>query len=103
MTVCSGSPLTQASVECKTQRQYGEVFQRIQQQFQLDAPDGPHWVRIFVGFLHGELIGAEAILDGREWGEATRILREWPWAPSAEYESLRHFLIALPERSRIAR
>jgi len=94
--VCSGPLLTQATVECRSQRQYRDVLQRIQEQFQREAQAGPHWVRIFVGFLKGELIGSEAILDGREWNEAARILRETPWAPSADYESLRHFLIALP-------
>jgi hypothetical protein len=94
--VCSGPLLTYATRECRTKGQYADVWQRIQQQFQSDAQHGPHWGRVFVGFLNGDLIGCEALLNGREWAEGAKILREAPWAASADYESLRHFFIALP-------
>jgi len=94
--VCSGPLFTQATVECRSQHQYAKILLQIQSQFLRQAMPGPHWMRVFVGFLHGKVYGIEAILDGQEWAEAQEILQRAPWAPSQEYESLRHLLVAVP-------
>jgi hypothetical protein len=94
--VCSGPLLTQATVESRTKSQYGEVLSKIQDQFLRQSEPGPHWIRIYVGFLDGKMSASEAILDGEEWSEVQMILRQTAWAPSPDYESLRHILVALP-------
>jgi hypothetical protein len=94
--VCSGPLLTQATAECRSGRQYRDVLPKLQDEFARQAGAGSHWVRIFVGFLKGELIAAEALLDGEVWPAGEHLLRQNSWAPSNEYESLRHLLIALP-------
>lgn len=94
--VCSGPLLTQATVECKTQSQYGEVLHKIQDEFLHNAKPGPHWLSVFVGFLKGEIIGSEVLLDGKTWNTGISILRQAAWMPSEDYESIRHLLVALP-------
>ena len=94
--VCSGPLLTQATVECRTQVQYGDALTEIQNQFLRQAEPGAHWMRIFLGFMDGKLNGIDAILDGEHWTQVQAILEAIPWAPSMEYESLRHLLIVLP-------
>jgi len=94
--VCSGPLLTQATVECKTKTQYGGVLSKIQEQFLSQAGPGPHWLRVFAGFLDGHLSASEAILDGEEWNEGQSILRQAAWMPSMGYESLRHLIVILP-------
>ena len=94
--VCSGPLLTQATKECRTSSQYGDVLARIRELFVLQAEPGPHWVRIFIAFLRGQVHSTEVMLDGVEWRGAQELCREARWTPSDEYESLRHLLVALP-------
>jgi hypothetical protein len=61
------------------------------------APPGPHWIRIFVACYHGQLQSADVLLDNDPWPEGQRLLRAQPWATTQSFQSIRQFLLAMPE------
>lgn len=57
---------------------------------------GPHWMRVFLGALDGQVMGREVLVDGAPWKPGLDLLdaHEFDYPPG--YASFRNLLIALP-------
>lgn len=95
-TVYSGPLLTQHSSGSLIGPDFAAFFSQLQVLFESEVLPGPHWVRVFLGVMDGEIAGGEVLLDNRTWEPAQRMLFEFPWRCSQEYQTLRHFMLALP-------
>lgn len=94
--IFSGPLLTQYSDNSTLSDSYPEVISKLDALFVEMATPGPHWIRVFVGAYHGQIQAIEVLLDNEDWGQAQSILVSQDWACTEDYQSLRHFVLALP-------
>lgn len=94
--VYSGPLLSQHSSTSVLSPDYGAMLNTIQTLFERSQSKQPHWVRFFIGVSGGTVRGGEVLLDNETWETAEKELFDFPWKTSAEYQSLRHFLLAIP-------
>ena len=75
---------------------YPTFLAALSRRFLESAPPGPHWIRVFVACYHGQLQSTEVLIDNEPWEEGQRLLRAQPWATTQAFQSIRHFMLALP-------
>ncbi len=56
-------------------------------------PAGDHWVRMYYAQHLGKALEHEALLDNNSWPALKEAMRQWPWPQSADFYSVRLFLI----------
>lgn len=95
--VWSGPLLNQHSSQSTLTPAYPQFMAQLTALFESRVPPGPHWVRVFLGACDGVVQGSEVLLDNQPWQEGHDLLLAQPWAPAQEYQSIRHFFLALPE------
>jgi hypothetical protein len=94
--VFSGPLISQHSSGSLLDQDYRVFFPQLQVIFEAEVQPGPHWIRVFIGVFDGKISGGEVLLDNEKWESGERLLFEFPWNCSQEYQSLRHFLVAIP-------
>ncbi len=94
-TVYSGPLITQHSSDSLIGPDFPAFFAQLQNLFEKEVPSGPHWVRVVLAVMEGEVVGGEVLLNNETWEPAQRMLLEFPWKCSEEYQTLRHFMLAL--------
>lgn len=94
--IFSGPLLTQYSDNSTLSDSYPEIISKLESLFAETATPGPHWIRVFVGAYHGRIQAIEVLLDNEDWEQAQPILASQGWACTEDYQSLRHFVLALP-------
>jgi hypothetical protein len=95
--VWSGPLLNQQSSQSALTPAYPQFMAQLTALFESRVPPGPHWVRVFLGTSDGVVQGSEVLLDNEPWQEGHELLLAQPWAAVQEYQSVRHFFLALPE------
>ncbi|HJR72468.1 MAG TPA: DUF6348 family protein [Luteimonas sp.] len=95
-TLYSGPLLSQHSGKSLLTDAYSQLLPKLQILFEQTQPSGPHWIRIFVASYDGKIQASEVLLDNEPWPEALELVNSQSWQPSHEYQSIRHFMIALP-------
>jgi hypothetical protein len=94
--VCCGPILTQATGQATLSPGFEGYLTKLESAFAASAAPGPHWLRIFVGYLDGKMIGSEVVMDGEDWTLAQDLMARHDWAPGDRYQTLRNLIIALP-------
>jgi hypothetical protein len=74
---------------------FEQFYAAISQQF-LTLAAGPHWMRVFLGALDGQVMGREVLVDGAHWPEGEALLDAHPFEHPHGYSSFRFLVIALP-------
>lgn len=99
----SESPLITHNAPDPTAVPYAEVLEGLQHAFlksSTSADRRPHWIDVFVAFLDDATDTAQVLLDGEPWDDGQMIVDAWRYQPgTGGYQSVRHFLIAMPEHS----
>ncbi len=78
---------------------YSDLLDAFRDAFLKGASFQTHWLRCFRGSLDGKCIGREVLLDNDPWPTGEAILDRWAFPNRPGYNSMRHFLIALPVQS----
>lgn len=94
--IYSGPLLTQSVGASTMATTYPEFMAALTTMFQERASNGSHWIRVFIASYHGSVQAAEVLLDNEPWEEAHTLLASREWACTHDYQSLRHFLLAIP-------
>jgi hypothetical protein len=94
--VYSGPLLTQSVSASRIAPDFAQFFSQLQALFESEVSPGPHWLRVFLGVRDGKILGGEVLLDNQTWEPAEKMLFEFSWKSTQGYQSLRHFLLALP-------
>ena len=95
-TLYSGPLISQHSTESTLTHSYGSFFEKLKTLYCDTVAPGPHWIRVFLGAHGGGRLGSEVSLDNEPWEEAHEVLIQHEWHFSDEYQSVRHFLLAIP-------
>lgn len=94
--VYSGPLLTQSVGASTMATNYPDFMAALTTMFQETAPIGSHWIRVFIASYHGSVQATEVLLDNEPWEEAHALLASREWTCTHDYQSLRHFLLAIP-------
>jgi hypothetical protein len=94
--VCAGPVLLLNTREGARIDGFSEFFPQLTELFCAGMPEGPHWMRVFLGTLDGKHTGSEVLVDGQVWAAGQQLLDAHPWVYPPGYASFRHLLIALP-------
>jgi hypothetical protein len=94
--VYSGSLLTQGSGNPALSDAYPKFFSQLTTLFVGTVPAGAHWVRVFLGSYNDQIQTIEVLLDNELWQQGQALLTAQNWSCTADYQSLRHFFLALP-------
>ncbi|MCA0393076.1 MAG: DUF6348 family protein [Proteobacteria bacterium] len=97
-TVFSGPLLSQHSSQSVLTPTYSAALETLQYEFEQTQPSGPHWIRVFVAAYHDSLQATEVLLDNELWAQGVEMVTRQDWQPSNEYQSIRHFLLAMPPK-----
>ena len=95
--VFSGPLIQQHSGQSLLGPVYPQFMAQLTSLFESKVKPGPHWVRVFIGAYHGAVQTSEVLLDNEPWQEGLELLQAQPWTGAQEYQSVRHFLLALPK------
>ena len=96
-TICSGALVGQHSGESTLTGTYPSFMTQLTSLFERSVGPGPHWVRVFLAAYDGKVQAGEVLLDNEVWQEGLDLLLAQPWQATDEYQSTRHFFLALPE------
>lgn len=96
-TVFSGPLLTQHAGNSTLSAIYPDFLAQLTSLFVATVPSGPHWVRVFLGAYHDKIQATEVLLDNAPWAQGQSLLTAQEWPCTHEYQSIRHFMLALPE------
>lgn len=97
--VFSGPLLTQHSGISTLSSTYPSFFSELNSLFIKTIPPGPHWVRVFLGSYHDQVRVGEVLLDNEPWEPGQSLLFSQNWSCANEYQSVRHFFLALPNNT----
>jgi hypothetical protein len=92
--ICLG-PLLLHSTEIRVPP-YAELLDQLKESFLAQAGPRVHWIRTFRGAAGSTAFGSEALLDNDEWPAGKAIVDSWRWPVTERYQTVRHFLVALP-------
>lgn len=92
----SGPLISQHSTESILTESYVSFFEKLKALYCDTAAPGPHWIRVFLGAHGGGRLGSEVLLDNEPWEAAHDVLLQHEWHFSDEYQSVRHFMLAIP-------
>jgi Family of unknown function (DUF6348) len=95
--VCTGPLLMISSRAGSRIEGFVEFFPKLNQLFNENMAEGPHWMRVFLGALDGKHIGSEVLVDGEVWPAGQALLDAHAFTCPPGYASFRHLLIALPK------
>lgn len=95
--VHAGSLLTQYSGASLFTETYGaHAWPALRQLFEQTQTEGIHWISVFVAGFQDQIQEIDVLLDNEPWPEANTLLAEQPWRVGKEFESARHFVLAMP-------
>jgi hypothetical protein len=75
---------------------YADLLDQLKELFLLEATPGAHWIRTFRGAAGSAVFGTEALFDNHDWPTGRRAVDSWQWPVTEQYQTVRHFLVALP-------
>jgi hypothetical protein len=75
---------------------YGELLDQLKELFLLEATPSAHWIRTFRGAAGTTVLRSEALFDNDDWPTGRRLVDSWQWPVTEQYQTVRHFLLALP-------
>ncbi|MDR3159704.1 MAG: DUF6348 family protein [Zoogloeaceae bacterium] len=88
--------ITQRAGKSRLTPVYSLALPELRRKFEQTQLANPHWVRVFVAACNGGIQAVEVLLDNESWPEGFEIVSRQDWRPGSEYQSLRHFFLALP-------
>jgi len=92
-----GAGILERSGESRLPATFNELLSRLRPPFESAHAGGIHWLSLFVGGARGEVIGAELRLDNERWPPGMELMRAQEWQIGNGYESLRCFVLMLPD------
>lgn len=98
-TIYSGPLISQQSTESALTKSYGSFLEKLKALYCETVAPGPHWIRVFLGAYDNAVLGSEVLLDNEPWEQAHELLRAHGWRYVSEYQSVRHFILAIPTNS----
>jgi hypothetical protein len=94
--VYSGPAVTQHSGAQTLAEGYRSLIADLQASFAQSASPGPHWISVYIGAYHDKVQAFEVLLDNAPWEEGAALVRATHWSCTHDYQSIRHFVLALP-------
>ncbi|MCY1406452.1 hypothetical protein D3C76_421690 [compost metagenome] len=96
-TVFSGPLLTMHSGDSTLNSTYPAFISQLTSLFVATVPPGPHWVRVFLCAYDDQVQAVEVLLDNEPWEQGQSLLAAQSWSCTPDYQSIRHFILALPD------
>ncbi len=97
--VFSGPLLSQHSGASTLSSSYPSFISQLNSLLIKTILPGPHWIRVFLGSYHDQVQVGEVLLDNEPWEAGQSLLLSQSWSCTNEYQSIRHFVLALPNNA----